>query len=210
MKNQHDATAAARNSQKHRRLASERRGAVAQRVSTLFGFWALLAQIAPLAAVAQSQSFTPALDEGNDAASLTQVAEWIGQTASLSSDSQGSDATTITRSSTRGFVEIAPMGSESGTNTSYGLGAVASGSSATALGYRANASGSYSTALGRYANASGTSSTALGVSSYANGQHATALGRLAAARGSRSTALGSSAAAIGNDSMALGGERGQR
>ena len=156
MQNQHDAMAAARNSQKHRRLASKRRGAVAQRVSSLFGFWALLAQIAPISALAQSQSFNSVQDEGNNAASLTQLAEWIGQAASLSSTAQTPIPTALSSglvgTGSSGFISasepsldgIAPMGSENGTETWYGSGA--------------NASGDYSIAFGEGSNSVGTAS----------------------------------------------------
>ena len=134
MPDQRVASTTARRGQKQRRLAPPRRGAVAKRVSSLFGFWALLAQIAPMAALAQSQSFNPLSEEGNNGTSLAQLAEWIGQAASLSSTAQtptttikssgfdGTGSSGITSASVPSLDGIAPMGSENGTETWYGQG----------------------------------------------------------------------------------------
>ena len=204
MQDQHDAMATGRRGQGNRRMTQQRRGAVAQRVFSLFGFWALLAQIAPLAAVAQSQGLSQVADEGINAISLAQLAESIGQAASLSAYVQGAKSTSITRTSTPGFGDVAPMGSEATDKTSYGLDSVAVGTASTALGYGAHAGGHHSAALGHKASASGSNSTALGHFAHANGTHSSALGHKANSSGYISTALGYHTNASGYGATALG------
>ncbi|NIF88125.1 YadA-like family protein [Burkholderia sp. Cy-637] len=114
------------------------------------------------------------------------------------------DASGICTVPSIGTSSIGTLGSETGQNTTYGLGSSANPQAGSAFGASASANGRNSTAIGNGATAVSMNNTAIGTSANAAGEATTALGMSASASGYHSVALGVSAAASGRESVAIG------